>query len=255
MTKFYLNLLFAALSAPAFANPPSTSASADTLHLCPDGHITETEIATYPPTLEEDCDGKPLVQIPLASFETPSQEKREEQSEHSWHLLCVSEGGKINLLKGLTKHEADYTHDRMLGLPATLTEKARQHTYDVTVKRVADEEERAQDDFIRAHSPRCPAGASRALDGGAIWKAWEKQHENDYIIDSTNGTALPACVRRDGSINYYWEFVWSGAGDQNGPLPLPTKGHPILPHMQDPPNMPSAPKLPPASMKSCEVFK
>ena len=44
--------------------------------------------------------------------------------DRSWHVLTITYGGIVSLLKGLTKHEADYTCDRAMGRPATAKEKA-----------------------------------------------------------------------------------------------------------------------------------
>jgi len=45
------------------------------------------------------------------------------KEDRSWHALTITYGGTVSLLKGLTKHEADYTCDRAMGRPATRAEK------------------------------------------------------------------------------------------------------------------------------------
>jgi hypothetical protein len=57
-------------------------------------------------------------------------------TDRSWHLLTQTEGGVINLIKDLTKHECEYAMHRAKGEPATdeeiAAEKQRQ-------KNIADE--------------------------------------------------------------------------------------------------------------------
>ncbi len=46
------------------------------------------------------------------------------QEPRTWHLLTISEGGTVSLLKDLTKHQCEFSRARALGLPATDEEKA-----------------------------------------------------------------------------------------------------------------------------------
>lgn len=73
-------------------------------------------ITTVPPTLE--CDGK---QVPVVIKASPIGDG----VDRSWHLMSVTYGGTVTLLKGLTHHEAEFMYDRLMGLPATEAEKAK----------------------------------------------------------------------------------------------------------------------------------
>lgn len=159
--------------------------------------------------------------------------------DRSWHVLAVTTGGTINLLKNLTKHEADFTCDRMMGRPATKAEKA-------AAKKAAEEEakreaaEKARDDaIVRSKAPRCPAMLTKQsvdLDtaiGSAA--AWFETHSKEITIKLPNGQEEGACILPDGSIQKIWENLfgsnfsgmnWGEAGDTYN-----------------------------SSMKSCEVFR
>jgi hypothetical protein len=43
-------------------------------------------------------------------------------ADHSWHLLTITYGGTVTLLKDLTRHEAEFARARALGEPATVKE-------------------------------------------------------------------------------------------------------------------------------------
>lgn len=43
-------------------------------------------------------------------------------ADHSWHLLTITYDGTVTLLKGLTRHEAEFARARALDEPATVKE-------------------------------------------------------------------------------------------------------------------------------------
>jgi hypothetical protein len=47
-------------------------------------------------------------------------------SDKSWKLMSVTRGGSVSLIKDLTKAEAEFMRCRLLGLPATAEEVARE---------------------------------------------------------------------------------------------------------------------------------
>lgn len=66
--------------------------------------------------------------------------------EHDWHLLTVSYGGAVRLLKGLTKQECEYSRARALGLPATSDEE-----------KAKEDKERTAYERRKALMSKCPA--------------------------------------------------------------------------------------------------
>lgn len=45
--------------------------------------------------------------------------------DHGWHVLCVAHNGTVSVLSSLTRVQAEFIHDRLLGLPATPDEKRK----------------------------------------------------------------------------------------------------------------------------------
>jgi hypothetical protein len=85
--------------------------------------------------------------------------------DRSWHLLTITHGGTVTLLKGLTKHEAEFARARALNRPATVKE---------CEEAAADEKRRREAEAAREEAelrewkktaPACPkAGASKTPD-------------------------------------------------------------------------------------------
>jgi len=97
-----------------------------------------------------------------------------ETQDRSWHVLVTTYGGKVTLLKGLTKHEAEYTRNHLLGLPAT------------------PEEQNAADERRKLEWPDCPSD-SATKDERSKWDALHPlaagciHHAADGSIDGSTG--------------------------------------------------------------------
>jgi hypothetical protein len=160
--------------------------------------------------------------------------------DHSWHVLCITNGGTISLLKGLTKHEAEFTHDRALGLPATAEEKAAAKKAREDADKAAALRAQKEDAILRKHAIACPVGATKNDNQeSAAWKTWLKKHDTDSWVkvldDDLCGSfrEIEACLLSDGSP---FEFGWEDAGCMN-------------------PGWAISPEGGPGAMKSCEVFQ
>jgi hypothetical protein len=79
--------------------------------------------------------------------------------EKNWKVMSVTRGGTVSLIKDLTKAEAEFMRCRLLGLPATPEEAARE-----------------REQWERAHPP----GPNYENNGQNVskeqWAEWNKQH-------------------------------------------------------------------------------
>lgn len=86
---------------------------------------------------------------------------------HDWHLLTVSYGGTVSLLKGLTKQECEYSRARALGLPAT------------------PEEEQADAERYKNGHPACPARSATKEE----WATWQAEHMTAQGCNYADGSS------------------------------------------------------------------
>lgn len=173
-------------------------------------------ITTEPPTLE--CNGK---QVPVA-VKAPSRGPKNcftwpesntgtiketpcgasSPEDRSWHLMSVTYGGTVTLLKGLTHHEAEFMRDRLLGLPATAKEKAKAAADAAAEAKAEAVQDAADAVIIRAKAPSCSTGPA--------------------YIELPPGTCgyreAFACMLPKGKIDYRGESG-QGCGISSGPLP------------------------------------
>src|ERR1700722_5251242 len=95
--------------------------------------------------------------------------------DRSWHLLTITEGGTVTLLKELTKHECEFAMHRARGEPATDEEKE--------TARVREEARSKRD------GQPCPPDNATKDD----WLLWQKAHP-----------AAQGCVSQDGLGSTSW---------------------------------------------------
>lgn len=73
----------------------------------------------------------------------------------NWHIMTMSHGGTVSLVKNLTKHECEFMRARSLGLPAT------------------EEEERAEKERSRIlYEAPCPPDHALL----ETWREWQMNH-------------------------------------------------------------------------------
>lgn len=134
-------------------------------------------------------------------------------ADHSWHLLTITEGGTVTLLKDLTRKEAEFARARALGTNATVEECDRADKEAAQEKRYYEAKAKIDEGILRAKAPKCPAGETQDKQAEAsIRKAWVKQHEKDITVilspDRTCGVSaqVDACLLSDGSVKRFEEW-------------------------------------------------
>lgn len=150
-------LLLAGVTAHADDAPLILLPAVDAAHTFHDGdcakfHIPQGKVQPPPGYTIEHVACPPTVPIavkapsgpsnclpwPPASDMTPIPCSAPPPEDRSWHLMSVTYGGTVTLLKGLTHHEAEFMYDRLMGLPAAATEKE-------AAKEKADDDRRLQE--------------------------------------------------------------------------------------------------------------
>jgi hypothetical protein len=92
--------------------------------------------------------------------------------EKNWKLMSVTRGGTVSLVKDLTKAEAEFMRCRLLGLPATAEEAARE-----------------REQWERLHPPGPDYENSGRNVTKQQWADWHKQHPTAEGCRWPNGSA------------------------------------------------------------------
>jgi hypothetical protein len=143
-------------------------------------------------------------------------------SDHGWHLLVITNGGVVTLLKDLTHKEAEYSRARTIGTAATAKECDEADKREAERVRMEDERRKADEALIRAKAPKCPVGETEGDDHGPNWDAWYKKHEKDAPIKLTPNSmcgetnTVQACLLPDWAIKVLFIGACMGLPSMSG---------------------------------------
>lgn len=172
--------------------------------------------------------------LSLAEMVGPPEPPPKPPVDRSWHVLAVAESGTVTILKGLTKHEADFAAARLQGLPATPAEVKQ----DADEKAKADlaekvERQREDDDLVK-RSRLCPKdGEPNYAD-----PVWQKFLESDTSVKMSDHSWENACHEKNGTLYTFGGGITGFDESSIGRPPPPD--HPWTRH---------------AAMKLVEVFQ
>lgn len=114
--------------------------------------------------------------------------------DHNWHVLIVTSDGKVSLLKGMTKFDAEHTRAKLQGYAYTKEEKAAEANARAQV-------EAAIEKSIRAANAACPdlSKAQQIKDTTEMYRAFEKT----WDAWKAKYGFLDGCLKADGSIEEF----------------------------------------------------
>jgi hypothetical protein len=135
-----------------------------------------------------------------ADTESCAAAREKPNANRDWHLLTITEGGTVTLLKKLTHKEAEFARARALGEDATVEQ------CDATDARIADEKRRNEEALRKRHPPVCPADATEPRmtavgDAFKPWDAWDNKHKDAC-----------GCVNADGTVQIWCDLLSSNNG-------------------------------------------
>jgi hypothetical protein len=163
---------------------------------------------------------------------------RADDSARTWHVLAVAENGTITLLKGLTKHEADYTAARLMGLPATPGEVKQEAGDRAAEAEAARVQKLREDEKLRKILPVC------VKEGEPDYQdpIWIKFTNTVKSVDTSKFTSVSGCHSKNGDVH-----IWG----MSGSLGSIEAGYPVFNGYRGK----TEPWTAYESMKSAEVFQ
>lgn len=125
--------------------------------------------------------------------------------DHTWHVLIVTSDGKVSLIKGLTKFDAEHTQAKLQHYAYTKEEKAAEAKRRTEQEKAEAERIAAQDKEIRESNAACP-DLSSALkikdwsdslnESDKIWGKWKSKH-----------TDAQGCIKADGTVQRFGGYT------------------------------------------------
>lgn len=122
----------------------------------------------------------------------------------TWHVLAVAENGTVTILKGLTKHEADFAAARLQGFPATPAEKKQDQDERAAKAEAAALKLLRREERLRKALPACPKDGDPDR-SDPLWKQFSDKEKWVEVGDGWD--AVKGCVSKDGTIH---EMGWRG---------------------------------------------
>jgi hypothetical protein len=115
--------------------------------------------------------------------------------DHNWHVLIVTSDGKVSLLKGLTKFDAEHTKAKLQGYAYTKEEKAAEAKaraeQDAAIEKIIRESKAPCPDFVEVRARFTDLG-KRGQEVAKTWNAWQQKYKY-----------AEGCIEVDGSIRKF----------------------------------------------------
>lgn len=129
-----------------------------------------------------------LMWLTLVAFVAPATA----QDGNHWHVLIVTTEGKVSILGGFTKFEAEHTRAKLLRFPYTTEEKAAAAKLEAERQAADAASQQEKEKKVRAAGAPCPS-------------------DDDFFANWLQAySVLGGCIKKDGGIRLVQAQNWYG---------------------------------------------